>query len=110
MYQGLELADGIDIVSLDCYNSEHDNDIYSIFGGDEANNFVEMGNLIDFEQVYGNPEIHKRINFTYNLDNNPKFLLEQYNQVEEAFKCIHKFEILNPTLKEDEINVRNFMF
>lgn len=27
----------------------------------------------------------RRMNSTYSLDNNPKFLLEQYNQVEDFF-------------------------
>ena len=56
MYQELELADEIDIVSLDSNDSEHDSDICSIFGGDEANNLIEMGGLIDYEEAYGNPE------------------------------------------------------
>ena len=52
----------------------------------------------------------KRINLTYNLDNNPKFLLEQYNKVEDFFKCNHKFEPFKPNFKENVINVINFMY
>ena len=56
MYQELESINEIDIVSLDSNDSERGSDIYSIFGGDEANNFIEMGGLIDFEEAYGNFE------------------------------------------------------
>lgn len=31
--------------------------------------------------------MERRMNLTYNLDNKPKFMLEQYNLVEEFFKC-----------------------
>lgn len=40
------------------------------------------------------------MNSTYNLDNNSKFLLEQYNQVEDFFKCSHNFELFKPNYKE----------
>ena len=42
----------------------------------------------------------KRLNLTYSLDNKPKFLLEQYNQVEDFFKCTHKFEAFKPNFKD----------
>lgn len=34
----------------------------------------------------------KQLNLTYSLDNNPIFLLEQDNKVENFFKCTHNFE------------------
>ena len=56
MYQKLELTDEIDIVSVDSNDNEQDSDIYSIYGGEEAHNFVEVENLIDFEDAYGHIE------------------------------------------------------
>lgn len=56
MYREFELADGIDIGRLDSIDSEHDSDICSIFGGNEIHNLVELNNLLDFEQLYGNFE------------------------------------------------------
>lgn len=41
-YQELELADEIDIVSVDTNGNKYGSDIYIIFGGDETNTFVEM--------------------------------------------------------------------
>ena len=57
MYQELEIADIFDIVSGDSNDSEHDSNICSIFGGNEVNNLVEIGSLIDFEEAYGNPQL-----------------------------------------------------
>lgn len=52
MYQELELTNEIDKVSVD----SNDSDIYSFFGGNKTNNFVEMGKLVDFEEAYVNPK------------------------------------------------------
>ena len=56
IYKELELAYENDIVSIDNNDSEHTSDICSTFEGDDANNFMEMGGLIDFEEAYGNPK------------------------------------------------------
>ena len=42
----------------------------------------------------------KRLNLTYSLDNNLKFLLEQYNQVDDFFRCTHRFEPFKPNFKD----------
>ena len=44
--------------------------------------------------------MNKQLNPIYSLDNNPKFLLEQYNQVENFFKCVHKFEPFKPNFED----------
>ena len=56
MYQESELVDEIDKVSVDCNNSEHDGNIFSIFGGNEVNYLVEIWSLIDFKEAYGKQE------------------------------------------------------
>lgn len=54
--------------------------------------------------------MERRMNLTYNLDNKPKFMLEQYNLVEEFFKCSRNVQPFKLNYKKIMINVIDFMF
>ena len=56
IYQQLELHYEVNIVSVASNDTTKDNDIYSIFGGEDTN-LIEESNLLEFNQVFGDLEL-----------------------------------------------------